>query len=304
MSGAVREQTWSPSVLAPIYLKGFSLNALDIASEVGGGYGGARTWLRKISFDSIRKNPRIYTKFVASMAYMYYVDNIRWRADFVNYLNGRSLMLLTSDGRAEQRRRPIAGDMLDRYFAPSPSLRFMAQDACARGGAPMIEPTTARRVYRAVQRARDLVFSRTVFVVLAAASLLASLWRLAITRGRHDVAFAVFLLGIGVIGSGMVVSLVEYAGHRYSYPTEFGVYVVVGVAAVGRPRSAHEPVNRRHTASKSADGHRRLPPGDQQRRRAVPSHCAAAARARRGAGPDHVGRSVACPGTTPSTASR
>ena len=234
----VREGTWSPAVLAPIYLKGFSLNALDIASEVGGGYGGARAWLRKISFDSIRKHPRIYGKFVASMAYMYYVDNIRWRADFVNYLNGRSLMLLTSDGQAEQRRRPIVGEMLDRYFAPSPSLRFLPQDACAHGGAPMIEPTTARRVYRAVQRARDLVFSRTVFVILAAVSLLTSAWRLTVARGRHDVAFAAFLLGISVIGSGLVVSLVEYAGHRYSYPTEFGVYVVTALLPwVGRARA-------------------------------------------------------------------
>ena len=210
----VREQTWSPSVLGPIYLKGFSLNALDIASGVGGGYGGARSWLRKISIDSIGKNPRIYTKFVVSMAYMYYIDNIRWRADFVNYLNGRSLMLLTSDGQAEQRRDPIIGDMIGRYFTPSPSLRFLAADQCVSGGAPTIEPTTARRVYRAVQRARDLVFSRTVFVALAAVSLVASAWRLIVTRGRHDVAFAVFLLGLGVIGSGMVVSLVEYAGHR------------------------------------------------------------------------------------------
>ncbi len=225
----LREETWSPSLLAPIYLKGFSLNALGLASEVGGGYGGSRSWLRKISIDSIRKNPRIYTKFVASMAYMYYVDNIRWRADFVNYLNGRSLMLLTGDGIAEQQRHPITGEMLSRYFSPSPSLRFMPADQCVSGGAPMIEPTLARRVYRAVQRARDLAFSRTVFVMLAAVSLLLSLWRLITTRGRHDVAFAALVLGLGVIGSGMVVSLVEYAGHRYSYPTEFGVFVAAAL---------------------------------------------------------------------------
>ncbi len=235
---SVREQTWSPSVLAPISLKGFSLDALDIASEVGGGYGGARSWLRRISIDSIAKNPRIYIKFVAAMAYMYYVDNIRWRADFVNYLNGRSLMLLTSDGQAEQRRDPIIGDMISRYFTPSPSLGFLTADQCVSGGAPPIEPTTARRVYRAVQRARDLLFSRTVFVALAAVSLVASAWRLIVTRGRHDVAFAVFLLGLGVIGSGMVVSLVEYAGHRYSYPTEFAVFVVVALLPwVGRIRA-------------------------------------------------------------------
>jgi hypothetical protein len=233
-----REDTWSPSVLWPIFLKGVNLKALDIASEVGGGYGGARTWLRRISIDAIRKHPRIYSKFVASMAYMFFVENIRWRADFVNYLNGRSLRLLTSDGQAELRRKPITGDMLDRYFAPSPSLRLMARDACARGGAPMIEATSARRVYRVLQRARDLVFARPVFVLLAGASLLAGAWRLARTRGRHDVAFAVFLLGISVVGSGMLVSLVEYAGHRYSYPTEFAVFSVIALSPwLGRARA-------------------------------------------------------------------
>jgi hypothetical protein len=233
----VREQTWSPSVLGPIYLKGFSLNALDIASEVGGGYGGARPWLRKISIDSIRKNPRIYIKFVAAMAYRYYVDNIRWHADYVDYLNGRSLTLLTSDGIAEQQRNAITGDMLSRYFAPSPSLRFMNDD-CARGGAPMIEATTARRVYRIVQRVRDLVFARSAFVILAAVALMASVWRLKATAARDDVAFAAFLLGISVIGSGIVVCLVEYAGHRYSYPTEFAVYAAGALLPwIGRART-------------------------------------------------------------------
>jgi hypothetical protein len=233
----LREQTWSPAALAPIYLKGISLVALDIASGVGGGYDGARGWLRTISFDSIRKNPAIYARFVTTMAYMYYVDNIRWRADYVNLLYGRALRLLTPDGQAEQRQHPISGEMLTRYFSPSPSLRFVA-DGCARGGPAAIVPTTARRVHRVVQRARDLVFARTAFVVLAAVSLFASLWRLIAANGRHDLAFVTFLLGISVIGSGMVVCLVEYAGHRYSYPTEFAVYLTGALLPwLGRARA-------------------------------------------------------------------
>lgn len=218
--------SWSPAVVAPIYVKSFNVVALQHAMGTGGSYVAARPWLRRISLDSINKHRDLYGKFVAVMAYLYYVDNLRWRADYVNELNGRTLMLLTGDGRAELARDPLNGALVERYFVPSPRLRVKTADACAHSGPGAIEPTTLRRVYRAVQRVRDLLFARAIFFVTFLVGFVAATWRLVHSRGRDDLAFVAVMLSLTVVGSGVVVCLVEYAGHRYSYPTEFATYVV------------------------------------------------------------------------------
>ena len=225
-----RAETWSPSRLTPIFLKGYNGEALDLALGIAGGYGNARPWLRRISSDAIRKHPNLYVKFVSSMAYMYYLDNIRWRADFVDYVNARAMMLLTREGLAEQDRAPLRHDLIARHFNPSAPVRMAAADQCSTGGAGAVIPTAWRRLYRATQRTRDQIFSRTLFAGLAAMAFVLAAWQFARSGGRHDVAFVTLILGLGVIGSGLVVCLVEYAGHRYSYPTEGLVYLAVALA--------------------------------------------------------------------------
>lgn len=225
-----RDDTWSPSVLAPIFLKGFNINALNEVMAMRGGYGSARPWLRRIGLDSIRAHPKIYAKFVASMAYMYFIGNLSWRAEFADYVKGRALMLLTDEGRRELRRDPERFEVVLRYFDPSRPVGVTIGDACARGGVGTIEPTPARRVHRLAQRARDLVFAHSAWVAVFALALLLAMARLASSAGHHDVAFVMVMLGLSVIGSGIIVCLVEYAGHRYSYPTEFAVFVVPALA--------------------------------------------------------------------------
>lgn len=231
------QTSWTPSVVAPIYARSFDLTALGIAMETGGDYVAARQWMRRISADAIRKHRDLYVKFVGVMASLFLVDNIVWQSDYVNELNGRSLMLLTADGRAELARDRLNGDMVARYFQPPASLQIAPVDACAHGGAPAIEPTTARRIYRVTQRVRDLIFGRLIFAATAAVAFGLALWRLWQSRGRHDMAFIALMLGLSVIGSGMVVCLVEYAGHRYSYPTEFAIFVTTALLPwLGRAR--------------------------------------------------------------------
>lgn len=221
-----RDETWSPTVLAPIFLKGFNIDALDEVMTIRGGYGSARPWLRRIGLDAIRAHPAIYAKFVASMAYMYYIGNISWRADFADYVKGRALIMLTPDGRQELQKNPAQYELVLRYFEASKPVGVKIGDACAPAGVGSIDPTPARRVYRVVQRARDLVFAHSAFVALFAIALGLAGMRLVASGGRHDVAFMMVMLGLSVIGSGLVVCLIEYAGHRYSYPTEFAVFVV------------------------------------------------------------------------------
>jgi hypothetical protein len=206
-----------------VFLKGFNVPALETALAIRPSYVESRPWIRTIALSSIRSHPKTYGKFVSSMAYMFLIDNIRWRADFADFIRGRALTLLTQSGQAEQRQRPDINDLIANHF-----------DAIA--------PTAARRVYRLLQRSRDIVFGQIVWVAAYFVVFIAAAVRLVATRGRHLGAFVLVTVGMCAIGSAIVVCLVEYAGHRYSYPTEFVYFVVVAMAPLLADRGEDDVV--------------------------------------------------------------
>lgn len=224
------ETTWSPTVLAPVFLKGFNVPALETALAIAPTYVESRPWIRTIALSSIRSHPATYAKFVSSMSYLFLIDNIRWRADFADFIRGRALTLLTQAGQAEQRQRPDTNELIANHFDASRPYGITIGEACAvPDGVGRIAPTPARRAYRLLQRSRDLIFSQTLWVAMYLSVMIAAAVRFAATRGRHQGAFVLLTVGMCAIGSAIVVCLVEYAGHRYSYPTEFIYFVVVAM---------------------------------------------------------------------------
>ena len=229
------ETTWSPTVLAPVFLKGFNVPALDTALTIAPTYVESRPWIRTIALSSIRSHPATYVKFVWSMAYLFVVDNIRWRADFADFIRGRALTLLTQAGQAEQRQRPDTNELIAHHFDAARAYGIAIGEACAvPDGVGRIAPTWPRRAYRLLQRARDVIFGHTVWVALYLVVFVAAAVRLAAARGRHEGAFVIVTVGMCAIGAALVVCLVEYAGHRYSYPTEFIYFVVVALSPLLR----------------------------------------------------------------------
>jgi hypothetical protein len=235
--------TWSPTVLAPVFLKGFNVPALETALAIRPSYVESRPWIRTIALSSIRSHPKTYGKFVSSMAYMFLIDNIRWRADFADFIRGRALTLLTQSGQAEQRQRPDINDLIANHFDANRVYGIAIGEACAvPDGVGRIAPTAARRVYRLLQRSRDIVFGQIVWVAAYFVVFIAAAVRLVATRGRHLGAFVLVTVGMCAIGSAIVVCLVEYAGHRYSYPTEFVYFVVVAMAPLLADRGEDDVV--------------------------------------------------------------
>jgi hypothetical protein len=237
----VVETSWSPTRLAPIFYRGYSLPAATIAESMAGDAAASRAWMRKVSFAAIRRRPDVYAKFVTAMSYMFFVENISWRADFSDYIKVRALHILTDTARTERQARPDEDELVTRYADLHRVTGVQVNDPCVGPDAVgRLVPSRALRVHRLTQRARDLIAARTVWVAAFAAVLLAAVVQLIRYRGRHDAAFLLCVIGLIPLGAGAVVCLIEVGAGRYSYPTEFAYYLVVAMAPLlwsGRVRA-------------------------------------------------------------------
>ena len=180
---AALASSWDPDRLAPIFLKGFSQPALDRSSRIGHTYLESRQWIRRISVDSIWTHQTTYAKFVWTMAYLFYVKNITYRADFADFVMFRYQSLFDPPPVA-QPPNPVHEELLG-FVQNDPPPTLRSRPACATGIALTIEPTTARRVHRLVQKARDLSFGRSAWVYAFFVVLASAVIRLLATRGRH-----------------------------------------------------------------------------------------------------------------------
>lgn len=222
---AVLDRSWDPLELGSVFVEGFNQPALDIALRMGGHYEtSARQWIRRISFDAIRKRPRQYAKFVWTMLYQYFRPIPEY--DFRVYLQNRA-----------------ATFYVERYFSPEKGNDFMVRlgKEFATSTAPpavvitsfdpsvvmdqndriALVPTRAWRIYDLTHRFRAFVFERKIWPAALVVGLLGSLWILVRTRFRDEPAFVVFIVTIGAVGASLVVSLVEFSQPRYSYPMEW-----------------------------------------------------------------------------------
>ena len=213
--------SWDPLRLAPVFLKGFWGPALTAASTIGPDYLESRRWIRRVAVDSVLASPATYTKFVWTMGYLFYVHNTRYVADFGDLMKYRVQNLYTSQVVAQVGTDPVRTELLTTYLKQPLPAAVDTSSACRAADQVALVPTPLRRVHRITQTVRDSLFARALWVYLAAAAFLAACVQLVRTRGRHAGAFTVFLLGATALAAGAVVCLVEYAGQRYSYPTEF-----------------------------------------------------------------------------------
>lgn len=230
------DRSWDPGELSPIFVNSFNGPALDIAMTMGGGrYKTAdREWIRRIAFDSIRKHPVYYAKFVVSMLYLYFKpapDD-----DFRVYLQNRAWLFYVARHYSPEKGKAFMV-RLGKEFArepPPPTLIITESDP----NVPMnlserilIPPTVGWRVYYLTHLARHAFFEFWAWPICMFVGLIASLIVLARTRFRHDGAFVLFIITISAVGASLVVSLVEYSQPRYSYPMEW----VYGMSAVLLP---------------------------------------------------------------------
>ena len=234
-------ESWNFSELAPIFLAGFHYPALDQASQIGGkhDYLGHRRWIRTISIDSIRKHPDLYAKFVATQLWLQFFSNIQYQEDFLAFLKNRVIEVYASGKYQKATGAPFYLEMAKEIAdaAPPHGIELSRQDGIVTAIIP--ERSISRQAFRRILPVRQRIFASTYWVFLFFASVVAAVVRLALSRYRHPGAFISFVMTMSVLGANMVVALVEYGGHRYSFTTEYVYYLPVIVLPFLSPRPHH-----------------------------------------------------------------
>jgi hypothetical protein len=233
----VLDRSWDPLETSPIYLESFNAAALDIAQMMGGrNYETAgRQWIRRIAFDSIRKHPDYYAKFVYAMLYLYFKPAPDY--DFRVYLQNRAFMFYVQHHFSAKRGIEFMVRLGKEYAdgAPPPKLVVTNRDLAAPvdlGERVIITPTWGWRIYEITHKLRFRLFEYWAWSWAVLIGLIAAIVSIVRTRFRDDAAFALFMVAVSSVGASLVVSLVEYSQPRYSYPMEWAYVVCAMMTAI------------------------------------------------------------------------
>jgi len=223
------DTSWNLSQLAPIYVNSFNGSALDIAMSLAGNYENeSRKWIRTIAFDSIKKNPKYYSKFLFTMLSLYYIPSNEFVIDaylkqristfYVEkyFSKSRGIEILTSMGKNQaDSTPPISSRILDYDAKSQIDLNYRIQ----------LEPTPLLMVNHAIVKLllekwpKDLLLILFFFTPL---SLLLTYRR----SGFNQLFIIKLVLFSGVFMASLVVSAVEYSQPRYSYPMQWALEVL------------------------------------------------------------------------------
>lgn len=238
----ILDRSWAPLETSPIYLESFNAAALDIAQMMGGHYETTgRFWIRRIAFDSIKKHPDYYAKFVYAMLYLYFKPAPDY--DFRVYLQNRSFMFYVQNHFSAKRGIEFMVKLGKEFSDATPPPKLIVTNADINvpidlGERVIVTPTVGWRIYEITHKLRFRLFEYWAWSWMVLIGLVVSLVFMARTRLRDDAAFALFIVSISAVGASLVVSLVEFSQPRYSYPMEWSYVIcamLTAVVAIARP---------------------------------------------------------------------
>ena len=214
-----------------IFSEGFDNSVLNAATAPWqGDYFAGRSWIRKISMDSIEKHPDLYGKFVLTQLSAYYLDNISDQPDFIEDLRDRAQVIYAekrfSNEKGDQFRTALAKEFADPPLLPTIQITGSGDDRSVI----MESHSPWRQLYVELIAARNRLFTSPLWVVAGFVVLAMSLFKLIASRGRNTGAFVLVAIISSVIAASLVVALVEEALTRYSYTMEWAYYLSVALA--------------------------------------------------------------------------
>jgi hypothetical protein len=230
----IRNTSWDPAILYPLFFKPYNAYFFDYAygsrfssspptpekpsqseyqedlqARHQSGYVETnRELVRQVVFTSIGKHPDLYAKFV-------------W-ANSVHYF-----MNITDHVDAYESHIQRINEYRQFLFEPSGNLyaNMLAQEYADNVKENVVENSAIQSVRLVVQSAVWNIFYHEIWIWLYFFAFILSIAILATSRGRHDGAFILFILTVSVIGSCLIVSLVETSLPRYSFPSQFIYYL-------------------------------------------------------------------------------
>lgn len=209
------EHSWDREKLAIIYANTY--NPLTYSEGVINS-SRDRLLIRKVAFDSIKKHPDQYLKFVWTQLQQYF--SLTGDFDLPSHVADRA-----------------KGFYIDKTYVPSPSNGYPTDIAREYVNPPTLKSllltehntkldvslseTELLRLYRSLRSLRLDTIRNIPWILLFIILLALSVFRLIQTRAKHNGAFIVFILTISIFGASLIVCLVELAMGRYSYPMEW-----------------------------------------------------------------------------------
>ena len=229
----ILHSSWQVAELAPIFLKGFNHAALAEATALGSNsdYFSTRAWLRKISFDAIKKHPSQYYKFVRTFLLRYYlsIKEVGFLPESIKISSIPEIYLQRTYSAAKGRQ--IMTMMAKEYADANPPAAVKITNT---GISTHVElsrtPTLVIYIY--LHKIITKLFAQTLWSYAYFAMLVITTIRLWQTKAHHAGTFIVFIFTLAVLGASLVVSLVEYSQKRYSYPMEWVYYLCITLSPI------------------------------------------------------------------------
>jgi hypothetical protein len=177
--------------------------------------------LPRVAGKAVRSHPQIYLKFVISNLYAYYWKHPVMVRDFWGQSLPRRLEMWKTG--------PLANEEFIVQFIDFRSSRRWREQRIGEETVQgyTLRPSMGLVFVTYVAKVHTAISSTRVWVLMYILVFLASLARVVWTRARDPNSCFVLLLCAAGLGAALLVSLVEVALLRYSYPTTFILYLSV-----------------------------------------------------------------------------
>jgi hypothetical protein len=243
----ILNSSWDPFAIGKVFEKGFtgllfsytlgdvfaprpaepSASSLEI-------YLTKRALIRSICSQAIHKRPLIYFKFVISNVVAYF-SNINNRYDFYSTIATNATLIYLPHASPSPNNLWYTTVLAKEYAHSKPPQKIKITGP-AGDQRIEIQGTVVQSVHSAWELLNAGLFNNGIWILAYVVVLIASAVQLIRCEGRHLGAFVLFVLSLCPLGACLVVSLVELAIDRYSYPTQFAYYLAVTAAPLLRLR--------------------------------------------------------------------
>jgi hypothetical protein len=214
--------TWNPRQLSelfePYYDRIIYTEGWTFGSRFGAGYDESRHLIRKISLKSISRHPQLYLKFVWSSFATYYLI-LQWKLDLYHFLNQRADEIFQKKERSFS---SLAAKEFASITDSSAPRGVIIDSGLVRTS---LKATLWQRLHLVWEGINNELFNNVIWILISLPVFLLGLFRLLQSRLRDLSAFIVVVAFLSLLGSSLVVSLIQLGIERYSYPNHFLIYL-------------------------------------------------------------------------------
>ena len=214
--------SWNPRRLGelfePYYDKIIYVEGWTLGGRFGLSYEEARPLIRKISLKSISKHPRHYLKFVWSSFSTYYLI-LQWKLDLYHFLNQRA------DEIFHKTERSFTAEVAKEYRSVSTFSRSKWIESGPNSVRTSLKATLWQRLHLVWEGISNELFNNFLWILISLPIFILGIVRLIQSRLSDLAAFVIVIAFLSLLGSSLVVSLIQLGIERYSYPNHFLIYL-------------------------------------------------------------------------------